>query len=308
MPTILVTNDDGIHAPGLLALKKGLEPLGDVIVVAPERNWSASSHAKTMHKPLRIYPVTLPDGSAAYTTSGSPTDCVALALGGVLGVQFDLVVSGINSGHNIGKDVTYSGTVACAMEAVIKGVPGMAVSTCAPGETTGRHGRSAPRRRRPLPARSPALRWQGLPAYTLLNVNVPGCDPAEIPACASRGWAAVCYGGNEMTERHDPGGKPYYWLGGSLPVDGDDLATDVGAVKHGFISVTPISLDMTDYGFLPQLAAWELAVDGELTMVFRPKPCPTRWEGVAVSLWVVADRPAACRVGAAPAGRSAPVL
>ena len=260
MPKILVTNDDGIQAPGLLALKKGLESLGDVIVVAPERNWSASSHSKTMHKPLRLYPVTLPDGSAAYSASGSPTDCVALALGGVLGVQFDLVVSGINSGLNIGEDVTYSGTVACAMEAVIKGVPGIAVSTCAPGEAA--TDMAAVRAAAGAVAHqvAGAALAHGVPTYTLLNVNVPCCDPAEIRGLRITRMGRRLYGGNEITERHDPGGKPYYWLGGSLPADGDDLETDVGAVKHGFVSVTPISLDMTDYGFLPQLAAWNLAV------------------------------------------------
>ena len=122
MPTILVTNDDGVMAPGLLALKQALSRIADVVVLGPERNWSASSHAKTMHKPLRIHDVTLADGSAAKSSSGSPTDCVALAAAGVLGVVPDLVVSGINAGHNLGVDVTYSGTVACAMEATIKGI------------------------------------------------------------------------------------------------------------------------------------------------------------------------------------------
>ncbi|MBK8047709.1 MAG: 5'/3'-nucleotidase SurE [Anaerolineales bacterium] len=130
MPTILVTNDDGIQSPGLFALKTALDAIADVIVMAPERNWSASSHIKTMHKPLRVHKVTLPDGSVGYSSSGSPTDCVTLVMGGVLGIKPDLVVSGINAGHNIGIDITYSGTVACAMEAVIKGVPGIAVSTC----------------------------------------------------------------------------------------------------------------------------------------------------------------------------------
>jgi 5'-nucleotidase len=261
MPRILVTNDDGIQAPGLLALKKGLEPLGEVVVVAPERNWSASSHSKTMHKPLRVYHVTLPDGSAAYTTSGSPTDCVALALGGVLGMTFDLVVSGINSGLNIGEDVTYSGTVACAMEAVIKGVPGIAVSTCAPGEAAADMAVVRAAAATVAHRVAGAALAQGLPPFTLLNVNVPGCTSAEIQGLRITRMGRRLYGGNEITARHDPGGKPYYWLGGSLPEDGDDLATDVGAVKHGYISVTPISLDMTDYDFMPKLAAWELAAE-----------------------------------------------
>src|SRR5690606_24373628 len=122
MATILVTNDDGVFAPGLLALKQALTAIADVIVLAPERNWSASSHIKTMHKPLRVHKATLADGSSAFSSSGSPTDCVALVMGNVLGIVPDLVVAGVNAGHNLGVDVTYSGTVACAMEAVIKGV------------------------------------------------------------------------------------------------------------------------------------------------------------------------------------------
>src|SRR5690606_5108906 len=132
MPTILVTNDDGVYSPGLLALAQGLRQLGEVMILAPERNWSASSHSKTMHKPLRIQRVVLVDGSEAYMSSGSPTDCVALAAGGALGTLPDLVVSGINAGYNLGIDITYSGTVACAMEATIKGMPGIAGSTMAP--------------------------------------------------------------------------------------------------------------------------------------------------------------------------------
>ncbi len=137
VPLILVTNDDGISSPGLLALKQQLEPIGEVVVLAPERNWSATSHAKTMHKPMRITAVSLADGSQGYTCSGSPTDCVAMAMGGALGAKPDLVVSGINTGHNIGIDITYSGTVACAMEAVILGVPGVAVSTSHPSKARG---------------------------------------------------------------------------------------------------------------------------------------------------------------------------
>ena len=133
------------HAPGCWRSSRQLEPIGEVVVLAPERNWSAASHAKTMHKPLRIYTGRRwPTAVQAYTSSGSPTDCVALVMGGVLGVKPDLVVSGINTGHNVGIDITYSGTVACAMEAVIKGVPGVAVSTCFPGDSQGRHRPGAP--------------------------------------------------------------------------------------------------------------------------------------------------------------------
>ncbi len=247
MPTILVTNDDGIFSPGLLALKQALTQIADVIVLAPERNWSASSHIKTMHKPLRIQTTTLADGSSAFSSSGSPTDCVALAMGGALGVIPDLVVSGINAGHNIGIDVTYSGTVACAMEAVIKGVPGIAVSTSYFGEESVD---AAEVRRTSAQIAAAVTRHvmaTGLPEYTLLNVNVPATPIAGIRLTR---MGRRHYDANEVEKRHDPYGRPYYWLGGSHPVDEDDPATDVGAIRHGFVSVTPISLDFTHYDFL----------------------------------------------------------
>lgn len=257
MATILVTNDDGINAPGLLALKQALEPIADVLVLAPERNWSASSHAKTMHKPLRVYKTTLPDGSAAFSSSGSPTDCVALAMGGVLGVTPDLVVAGINAGHNVGIDVTYSGTVACAMEAVIKGAPGIAVSTSFPGDTV--EDIAVVRRVAAELARGAALRVLefGLPAQTLLNVNVPGLAPDQIKGVRVTQMGGRRYSAKEVLERHDPYGQPYYWLGGSRPEDDDDPDTDVGAIKCGYVSVTPITLDMTNYEFLTQLRSWQ---------------------------------------------------
>ena len=125
---ILVTNDDGVLAPGLLALAQELRKLGEVTVLAPDRNWSASGHVKTMERPLRVKEVSLADGTRALASDGAPSDCVALALLGVVPQKFDLVVSGINPNANIGHDVTYSGTVTAAMEAVINGVPGLAVS------------------------------------------------------------------------------------------------------------------------------------------------------------------------------------
>jgi 5'-nucleotidase len=256
MPLILVTNDDGISSSGLLALKRGLEPIGEVLVLAPERNWSATSHAKTMHKPLRITPVTLGDGSKGFTCSGSPTDCVTMAMGGALGAKPDLVVSGINTGYNIGIDITYSGTVACAMEAIILGAPGIAVSSCHPTQARGDmadiHAMTAEI------ARGVALRVLkfGLPPQTLINVNVPGLPHAEVQGVRVTRMGGRRYDINEVIKRDDPYGRPYYWLGGSHPVDEDDLSCDVGAVKHGFISVSPITLDMTNYDFLSHLDAW----------------------------------------------------
>lgn len=258
MPTILITNDDGVNAPGLLALKQALSRIADVVVLAPERNWSATGHAKTMHKPLRITDVTLADGSPAKCSSGSPTDCVALAAAGILGVMPDLVVSGINAGHNLGIDITYSGTVACAMEATIKGFPGIAVSTVFPNQTTA--DMAAVRDLSAQVAAEVALQVleHGLPAGTLLNVNVPGITAAEYKGMHITRMGSRSYDNAEVLEREDPYGRPYYWLGGSPPVDIPDDGTDVGAVKNGFVSVTPITLDMTDYGFLARLKEWPM--------------------------------------------------
>ena len=128
MKRILITNDDGVHSPGLLALKQALAPLADITIFAPDHNWSAAGHTKTMHKPLRVSQVVLADGTPAFATTGAPSDCVSLALLGLIPQPPDLVVSGINQGANMGHDITYSGTVAGAMEAVVAGLPAIAVS------------------------------------------------------------------------------------------------------------------------------------------------------------------------------------
>jgi 5'-nucleotidase len=208
-----------------------------------------------MHKPLRVNPVMLADGSRAHTASGSPTDCVALAVDGVLGVRPDLVVSGINSGHNLGIDITYSGTVACAMEATILGIPGIAVSAVGPTtvpaeelmpilEATGRAARSI----------AEAVLAHGLPVGTLLNLNTPATAPDTWRGIEVTRMGHRHYPAGKLVERKDPGGRPYYWLGGTGPVDRHDDGTDVGAVNRNYVSVTPISLDLTDDGFLPELS------------------------------------------------------
>lgn len=256
MPTILVTNDDGVQTPGLLALKQALSQVGEVVVLAPERNWSATSHAKTMHKPLRMQRVVLADGSFGHSCSGSPTDCVSLAAAGILDLKPDLVVSGINNGYNLGNDVTYSGTVACAIEATIVGMPGIAVSTA-----------------RTSPNADMAQVWKmtaefaarlaqmvlekGLPAQTLLNVNVPALPPDQVRSSEITRIGRRTYN-DQLIKREDPYGQPYYWLGGSTPTDFPDDGTDVNAVANGLISVTPLCLDMTNYAFLKDLQAWKL--------------------------------------------------
>ena len=250
---ILITNDDCVTSPGLLALKQALAAVGDVTVFAPDRNWSAAGHSKTMHKPLRISRVKLADGSPAYTTNGAPSDCVGLALLGAIPNLPDLVVSGINQGGNLGHDITYSGTVAGAMEAVVGGIPSIAVSLdarewsdfCAVTDVVV----SLARR----------ILADGLPANTFLNVNAPPLPSDEVKGVLVTRLGQRVYR-DVLVEREDPQGRPYFWIGGEPPTGIVEDGTDYGAVARGYISVTPLSMDMTDVKFMQQLGQW-LAVN-----------------------------------------------
>ncbi len=255
MTNILITNDDGVYAPGLLALKHGLDALGTVYVLAPERNWSAAGHARTMHDPLRINKVRLEDGSAAFATSGGPADCVALALLGALDVEIDLVVSGINNGHNMGNDVNYSGTVACAREATIFGVPGIAVSTALKALAKC----ALPAARQLAGAVAAMVASQvlehGLPKGTMLNVNVPAVAPEQLRGVEVTRLGVRTYA-DALMRREDPYGHPYYWIYGALPTDEADDGTDVGAIANDMVSITPVGLDMTEHGVQDLLRRW----------------------------------------------------
>jgi len=178
-PHILVTNDDGIDSPGLLALKQALASVGQVSVIAPDHNWSAAGHSKTMHKPLRINKVHLADGDHAYSTDGAPSDCVALAVLGFLKQKIDLVVSGINKGSNMGDDITYSGTVAAAMEGIIWGIPAIAVSLDAfvAEEPEANNFALAAQVAARIAGRVITGGW---PADTLLNINVPNVAEGDV--------------------------------------------------------------------------------------------------------------------------------
>src|SRR5512136_3118658 len=175
---ILVTNDDGVHAPGLLALAREMKKIGKVTILAPDHNWSASGHVKTMHRPLRVKEVELADGTPALASDGAPSDCVALAMLGLLPEQVDLVVSGINPNANVGHDVTYSGTVTAAMEAAIWGLPGIAVSLDSPPHHRGalEYGPAARIARRVVAQ----VIAHSLPKGVLLNVNVPYLPDEQI--------------------------------------------------------------------------------------------------------------------------------
>jgi 5'-nucleotidase len=251
---ILVTNDDGVNAPGLLALAQEMRQLGKVTVLAPDRNWSASGHVKTMHRPLRVRPVELADGSEALSSDGAPSDCVALALLGLLPDKIDLVVSGINPNANMGHDVTYSGTVTAAMEAVISGVPGIAVSLDSPQNHHGSldYGPAAHVGRRVAEV---ALR-QGLPHGVVLNVNVPYLPDDQILGLSITRQGLRLYR-DSLVERLDPRGRPYYWIGGEAPGGVPDPGTDFGALAEGRVSITPLHLDLTDYQAKDFLQDWK---------------------------------------------------
>ncbi len=249
---ILVTNDDGVTAPGLLALAQALRPLGKVTVLAPDRNWSASGHVKTLNRPLRVREVTLADGSPALASDGAPSDCVALALLGLVD-EVDLVVSGINPFANLGQDLTYSGTVTAALEAVVGGKPALAVSL---------HTRSGAARVEEYAAAAEIARRlaalvleRGLPPGVGLNVNVPS-GPLE----AIRGVEITRQGRriyrDQLVRRTDPFGRPYYWIGGQPPTGEPEPGTDIGALAQGRVSITPLHLDLTAHDQRSALQAW----------------------------------------------------
>jgi 5'-nucleotidase len=251
---ILVTNDDGVAAPGLLALAQAMRPLGEVTILAPDRNWSASGHVKTMNRPLRVQPAHLLDGTPALASDGAPSDCVALALLGVVQEKIDLVVSGINPNANIGYDVTYSGTVTAAMEAVIAGVPGIAVSLDSPEGFSGALDFSTAAQAGQIVAKK--VLENGLPPGVLLNVNVPYLPFAQVSGFTVTRHGLRIYR-DRLDARTDPRGRPYYWIGGDSPTGLAEDGTDFGALKAGWISVTPLHLDLTAHQALPAIMEWQ---------------------------------------------------
>ncbi len=258
---ILVTNDDGVLAPGLLALAQEMRKIGKVSILAPDRNWSGGGHVKTLDRALRVREFRLEDGSTAFASDGAPSDCVALATLGYFKEPIDLVVSGINVGANLGHDVTYSGTVTAAMEAVIANVPGIAVSL----ETVeGRAGETdfGPAAR----AAGEVVRHvieNGLPSEILLNVNVPLLKDEEM-----RGFRLTRQGlrvyHSRLDEDLDPRGHPYYWIAGDAPTGVPERGTDIGALAEGYVSVTPLHLDLTAYRALTDLNTWGWDENGPL--------------------------------------------
>lgn len=250
---ILCTNDDGYLAPGLDLLTRIASRLGDVTVVAPDREQSATSHSLTLHRPLRVRS----SQENYYHVDGTPTDCVLLALGGaVLNRAPDLVLSGVNHGPNLGEDVLYSGTVAAAMEATMLGIPSAALSFASdefepPGDEY-----------EPLleALLAQLVEREEYPDGTLLNINIPPIAPAEI-----RGVRVTTLGRRvyveSLTRNEDPYGRDYYWIGGGKSEWSGGEETDFRTIAAGYVSLTPLHLDLTNYRLLEDIRAWDLSLE-----------------------------------------------
>ena len=250
MTTILITNDDGIHSPGIQVLQQALAELGNTVIIAPDRDNSAVSHSLTMNRPLKVQKL----AKNIYTIDGTPTDCVAVGLKKILSVQPDLLVSGINAGANLGDDICYSGTVSAAIEGTMYGIPSMALSVG--GEPP--YDYRAAMRIAVCMARK--ILRNSLPENTLLNINVPSgsdYDKIRVTRQGRRLWE------NSIHETLDPRGSTHYWIGGGTPVTDPNEDTDVHVFASGNVSITPIQLDLTNHAGIVCLKEKWLLEDDE---------------------------------------------
>ncbi len=245
---LLLTNDDGIFAPGLEALRDALaETAYELNIIAPDRERSATGHSITMHRPIRVRETCLDIAECyAWVVDGTPADCVKLGLESLLKHKPDLVISGINLGPNVGTDVIYSGTVSAAMEGLINRVPSIAVSLASHDQPDFRHAAAFIKDLVPFLIKHP----DKLASQTLLNINIPPGKPA--------GFRITRMGDlrykNAVTRRLDPRGKEYYWMAGKvITKDGNDPDTDIGAIQDNFISISPLKIDLTDYDMMEKL-------------------------------------------------------
>lgn len=251
---ILVTNDDGIESEGLVKLQASLSSVGEVLVIAPDRDWTGAGHSKSIHKAMRVFETRLSDGAPAFTTDGTPTDCVALGVLGLIGRKPDVVVAGINKGPNLGHDITYSGTVAAAIEATISNIPGIAFSLGSYNDWYFDFAAEfAARLLRILMDREPQ-------PDMLFNVNVPGVPQWQIKGVEITRLGQRIYRDVLMTYT-EPGGERCYSIGGDVPSGLEEEGTDIKALADSKISITPIHLDLTHHGLVSHLRANGLEED-----------------------------------------------
>lgn len=240
MPLILVTNDDGVHSPGIISLFDAMRELGDAYVVAPDRERSAVSHALTLHRPLRMEELR----PHVFSINGTPTDCVAVGLHKILPDRPSFVVSGINRGPNLGDDIFYSGTVSAAVESTILGIPAFAVSL-----DTRKQRLSQTDFETSANVASSIGKYvldNSLPYDTLLNVNIPDLPLTEIKGMRIARQGKRVYD-DSIQETFNPHGEKYYWIGGGNPYWERGEDTDIQSIQDGYVSVTPIHLDLTNY-------------------------------------------------------------
>jgi len=245
---ILVTNDDGIHSEGILILAKALRKIGQVYVVAPDREKSTTAHSLTLHRPLRVERIK----RNIYAVDGTPADCVYIGVNVILPKRPNLIVSGINKGGNLGDDVTYSGTVSAAFEATLLGIPSFSISLVSRShfkfQTAARFAVRLAR----------YVMKKGLPKDTFLNVNVPNVDEKEIKSYRITKQGRWIHNGDAVVEKVDPRGKKYYWItGGELVFDKRE-DTDFDAVSNSYISITPLHVDLTNHSSIHELKKWKI--------------------------------------------------
>ena len=246
---ILISNDDGIYAPGLLKLRQALDPLGEILVVAPDRERSGTGHGITVHKPLRPKQINFPDGTVGWSVNGTPADCVKLALEALLEKTPDLVISGINWGANLGTDVLYSGTVSAAIEGIINGIPSVAISLATYENKDFEYAARFAAWIVPILSEN---KFQS--GCSLLNINIPQGSPkgVKVTRLGNRRYENVFH------KRIDPRGGVYYWMAGE-PKDMTpdkpklDAETDFDTVNDGFISITPLHFDLTDFNAIGEM-------------------------------------------------------
>jgi len=248
---ILITNDDGIHAPGIIAIKQGLEKVADVMVVAPDTERSAVGHAITLSDPLRVSEIYKENLFFGYAVNGTPADCVKLGLRCLSKKSIDIVVSGINMGPNTATNIMYSGTVSAAAEAVIMGIPGLAISLCSFDTPEFEYSCSL------VQQLVKKIAEHGLPEGTLLNVNVPPLKPNEIEGIVITRQGKGRYE-EFFDKRVDPNNRTYYWMTGKrMNLDHEDDVDDV-VIRHKKVSITPIRYDLTDTNMLQTLHDWDI--------------------------------------------------
>jgi 5'-nucleotidase len=247
MHIILVTNDDGVNSPGLISLFNAMKELGDAHIVAPDRERSAASRSLTMHRPLKVEELK----KNVFSVNGTPTDCVAIGINKILTEKPSLVVSGINKGANLGDDITYSGTVSAAMESTIMGIPSLAISLVIdkPSKKSPLHFETASRIAVDI---GRYILGKSLPYDTLLNINVPNEKMENIKGMQFTRQGKRVYD-NAVHDILDPNGNPYYWIGGGEPSWEKGNNTDIQAIQSGYVSITPIHLDLTNYEALQLL-------------------------------------------------------